>query len=221
MRRATRSHSGLLIALTVVLCAVPPGMSHAVARASAAAGGPSAGVPQAGGAADEREQGRALLHRGKAGEALIHLERALRAFQAAGDKSGEASTRDLMGELYERQGRYDVALQNYNAAYDLYAALALAESRQGQLASALSTQENAYDSNLMLAKIGQMYYRRGDADRARAAFGRMRVTKPETDQLKAAQNAKSGAETKVSRAKGLGSSIRGVFGGRPSTSTPK
>src|SRR5438270_611168 len=219
MRRATRSHTGLLVALTLALCATPPGLSRAVVRAGASAVEPSAEVAQAGGAVDEREQGRALLHRGKAGEALVHLERALKAFQASGDKSGEPSTRDLMGELYERQGRYDVALQNYNAAYDLYAALALGESRQGQLASALSTQENTYNSNLMLAKMGQMHYRRGDADAARAAFGRMRVTRPETNQLKAAKNTKSNAESKASKAKGLGGRITGIMSGRPSTST--
>src|SRR5881227_2762522 len=117
MRRVTRSQTGLLVALTFVLCTIPPGLPHA----DASAGEPSSGVAQAGDATAEREQGRALLHRGKAGEALVHLERALKSFQQAGDKSGEASTRDLMGELYERQGRYDVALQNYDAAYDLYA----------------------------------------------------------------------------------------------------
>src|SRR5437868_1602445 len=220
MRRATRSHTGLLVALTLALCATPPGLSRAVVRAGASAVEPSTEVAQAGGAVEEREQGRALLRRGKAGEALVHLERALKSFQQAGDKSGEASTRDLMGELYERQGRYDVALQDYDAAYDLYAALAASDAGQGQLAGALSTQENAYNSNLMLAKIGQMYYRRGDADRARGAFGRMRVTRPETDQLKAAQNSKSSAESKASKARGFGARIRGALGGTPSTSTP-
>jgi CHAT domain-containing protein len=220
MRRTTRSLSGLLVALTLVLCAAPPNLLHADARAGAAAFKSSADVVQAGDAAGEREQGRALLRRGKAGEALIHLERALKAFQQSGDRVGEASTRDLMGELYERQGQYDVALQNYDAAYDLYASLSAGEARQGQLAAALSTQENAYNANLMLAKIGQMYYRRGDADRARSAFDRMRVTRPETDQLKAAKNTKSSAESKVSKAKGLGGGLRGIFGGKPSTSTP-
>jgi CHAT domain-containing protein/tetratricopeptide (TPR) repeat protein len=233
MRRTTRGLSGLLIALTLIICAAPPRPSQASARGGAPADESSAlnvepSTPAAessaeaaqGGAGGEREQGRALLHRGKAGEALVHLERALKAFQQAGDKSGEAATRDLLGELYERQGRYDIALQNYNAAYDLYAALAASEAGQGQLASALSTQENAYNSNLMLAKIGQMYFRRGDADRARSAFERMRVTRPETNQLKAAQNSKSAAESKVSKARGLGAGLRGVFGSKPSTSTP-
>jgi CHAT domain-containing protein len=189
------------------------------ARASARES--SSAVQQAGDGVGEREQGRALLHRGKAGEALVHLERALKSFQQAGDRAGEASTRDLTGELYERQGRYDIALQNYNAAYDIYSALALSESRQGQLAGALSTQENAYNSNLMLAKIGQMQYRRGDADAARAAFGRMRVTRPANDnKLKQAENSKSNAEGKASRARGLRSRITGVMTGTPSTSTP-
>jgi CHAT domain-containing protein len=222
MRRTTRALSCLLAASTC-LCAAPSAAPRGVAHGfevSASASGFSAAVRQAGDAVGEREQGRALLHRGKAGEALVHLERALKEFQQAGDRVGEASTRDLTGELYERQGRYDIALQNYNAAYDLYAALALGESRQGQLAGALSTQENAYNSNLMLAKIGQMYYRRGDAGAARAAFGRMRVTKPETDQLKAAKNTKTNAESKASKAKGLGSRITGIMSGKPSTSTP-
>jgi CHAT domain-containing protein len=216
MRRVTRSHPALLVTLALVFCAAPPGL----ARAAASAVETSTEAAQAGGAVEEREQGRALLHRGKAGEALIHLERALKSFQQAGDRSGEASTRDLMGELYERQGQYEVALQNYDAAYDLYAALAAEEGRQGQLAGALSTQESAYNSNLMLAKIGQMYYRRGDADRAREAFDRMRVTRPETNQLKAAQNTKSSAESKVSKARGFGARIRGALSGTPSTSTP-
>jgi CHAT domain-containing protein len=216
MRRIKSSFAGLLIA-SISLCALPAraGLSPRVLTPPA----PSESA-QAGDAAGEREQGRALLRRGKAGEALVHLERALKAFQQAGDRVGEASTRDLMGELYERQGQYDVALQNYDAAYDLYASLSAGEARQGQLAAALSTQENAYNANLMLAKIGQMYYRRGDADRARAAFDRMRVARPETDQLKAAKNTKSSAESKVSKAKGLGGGLRGIFGGKPSTSTP-
>src|SRR5205085_11011711 len=151
MRRATRSHTGLLVALTLALCATPPGLSRAVVRAGASAVEPSAEVAQAGGAVEEREQGRALLHRGKAGEALVHLERALKSFQQAGDKSGEASARDLMGELYERQGRYDVALQNYEAAYDIYSAMAASEGQQGALAASLSTQEGTYNANLMLA----------------------------------------------------------------------
>src|ERR1043165_4220760 len=84
-----------------------------------------ASIPQnrkAQGAGAERDLGRELLHRGRAGEALVHLENALKAFKASGDRAGEASTRDLLGELYEQQGRYDLAQEHYTAAQELYAA---------------------------------------------------------------------------------------------------
>jgi CHAT domain-containing protein len=197
------------------MCGVPKGAS-----ARALTTNSLAEVQQASGAFAEREQGRALLRRGKASEALIHLERALKSFQQAGDRPGEAATRDLIGELYERQGRYDIALENYNAAYDIYAALAVGESSQNVIAGALSTQEGTYNANLMLAKIGQMHYRRGNVEAARAAFGRMRVTRPDPDKLKSLENSKSNAEGTVSRAKGWGARIRGAVSGTPSTSTP-
>jgi CHAT domain-containing protein len=169
---------------------------------------PLSEVPQAGGAAGEREQGRALLHRGRAAEALVHLERALKAFQQSGDKSGEASTRDLLGELYERQGRYDLALEHYRAAHDLYAGAAdggtlpsapvggipgaAAVAAGASASAALTTEESGYNAQLMLAKIGQMLYRRGDIAGARATYARMTVKKPDTS-----------AGGKVKRTKGL------------------
>ncbi|MDT5293139.1 MAG: hypothetical protein QOJ76_19 [Acidobacteriota bacterium] len=171
-------------------------------------------VPQAGSAGGEREQGRALLHRGRAAEALIHLERALKAFQTAGDRSGEASTRDLLGELYERQGRYDIARTNYRAALELYTAAANAgggkvsaakvvESRlpAAGTAAALTTEESGYNAQLMLAKIGNMLYRSGDIAGARATYMQMNVKKPDT-----------GAGGKVKRAKGVFGALGGAIG---------
>src|SRR5687767_2418584 len=83
---------------------------------------PVAAAPQSAGASSEREQGRVLLRRGRAAEALVHLERALQAFRQSNDRTGEASTQDLLGELYDRQGRYDLAFQHYKAALELYSA---------------------------------------------------------------------------------------------------
>ena len=175
----------------------------------------SAGVPQAGGA-EEREQGRALLRRGRAAEALVHLERALKSFRQAGDRSGEASTQDLLGELYDRQGRYDLALEHYRAAHELYAASAMGgrpTSAPGSSklpaagvaavssAASLSAEESGYNARLMLAKIGGMLYRRGDFAGARAAYARMGVTKPDTS-----------AGGKVKRAKGLLGALGGSIG---------
>jgi CHAT domain-containing protein len=196
MRSITRALAFLLV-VSMFLCAVPSGGSRALASVSASTLSTTPAPPdtqQAGDATSEREQGRALLHRGKAAEALIHLERALKAFQQSGSKSGEASTRDLLGELYERQGRYDVALENYQAAHDLYVAAAAGGKVPPQAAAlaALTTEESAYNAQLMLAKIGNMFYRQGDSARARATFSRMSVKKPDTS-----------AGGKVKRSKGL------------------
>lgn len=167
--------------------------------------------PKAEGAGAERDRGRELLRRGRAGEALVHLENALKAFKQSGDRSGEASTRDLLGELYERQGRYDLAQEHYTLAQNLYAAgaqgAAPAAATDGRLpggkvtagvtqgataASGLTTAESAYNARLMLAKIGNMLYRRADYEGARVVFERMNVTKPDTSAL-----------GKVKRAKGI------------------
>src|SRR5437588_7285086 len=63
------------------------------------------GKEQTSGADAEREAGRHALRRGEAGDALVHLESALRLYKG-GDKWGEAATHDLLGELYEQQGHY-------------------------------------------------------------------------------------------------------------------
>ncbi|MDT7809983.1 MAG: hypothetical protein QOJ70_3796 [Acidobacteriota bacterium] len=178
--------------------------SHAADAHEASAPAPE--VPQTGGAAEEREQGRALLHRGRAAEALVHLEHALKSFQQSSDRAGEASTQDLLGELYERQGRYDLALEHYRAAHELYAG----ESASGRnlpslpggrlstvtnaaaASTSLTTEESGYNAQLMLAKMGQMLSRRGDFAGARATYAQMEVSKPDTS-----------AGGKVKRTKGL------------------
>jgi CHAT domain-containing protein/tetratricopeptide (TPR) repeat protein len=183
----------------------------------------TAGSPRAEGAGAERDLGRELLHRGRAGEALVHLENALKAYRQAGDRSGEASTRDLLGELYEGQGRYDLAQEHYTIAQNLYAAgtksatpaipsaggrlpgaagrTATDASMGADAAAGLSAEESAYNARLMLAKIGNMLYRRGDFNGARAVFTQMNVTKPDTS-----------AMGKVKRAKGILGAIGGSIG---------
>ena len=179
----------------------------------------AAASPQTAGASSEREQGRALLHRGRAAEALVHLERALKGFRQSNDRSGEASTQDLLGELYDRQGRYDLAFQHYKAALELYSASAAAgervpASQAGRIpgvgataasaagtASALTVEESSYNGRLMLSKIGQMLYRKGDFEGARDAYARMGVRKPDT-----------GVGGKAKRAKGLLGALGGSIG---------
>jgi CHAT domain-containing protein len=180
---------------------------------------PAAAATQSAGASSEREQGRVLLRRGRAAEALVHLERALQAFRQTGDRTGEASTQDLLGELYERQGRYDLAFQHYKAALELYSAAAgaggkLPAAQAGSIpgvgatagaaagtASAVTVEESDYNGRLMLSKIGQMLYRKGDFEGARDAYARMGVRKPNT-----------GVGGKAKRAKGILGAIGGSIG---------
>ena len=169
--------------------------------AGAASQGPRAVAPAPSGPKEERDKGRALLHRGRAAEALVHLEGALKAFQQAGDRSGQASTQDLIGELYERQGRYDLAERRYQEAYELYAASAKPAGGGRQLAlpggnqpplpgggkvrdageavstvANLSAEERDYNARLMLAKVGRVLDRLGDAARARDYYERLAVS---------------------------------------------
>ncbi|MCA1631749.1 MAG: hypothetical protein LC785_17625, partial [Acidobacteria bacterium] len=101
-------------------------------------------------------EGKALLRRNRAAEAMPRLESALALFTQAGDAAGAAAARDQIGDVFQRYGQYQTALENYRGAYDAFCA-----GRQ---------QANA---NLMLVKIGETGYLAGDAEAARAAFARM------------------------------------------------
>lgn len=120
---------------------------------------------QTGGADAERVAGRSALRQGEAGKALIHLNNALNLYAQGGAKSGEAATHDLLGELYEQQGGFNVALEHFQSAYRIYTT---PPGKPGD-----------YNANLMLAKIGNMHYRQGDLVAARGAYMQMNVKKPD------------------------------------------
>ncbi len=205
--------TGLLIFSTII-CGGPLTFTPAKANAGAS---PAQNI----GAAEARERGRALLRQGKASEALIHLENALKLFQQANSKPGEASVNDLLGELYEQQGRYDVALKRYESAYEFYAVEAARPVNQIEVVKALSPRDFAYNANLMLSKIGSVHFRRGDVARARAAFLRMTVTKPDKSTLEAAAQGSLTSGSPLGGVRNVGRGLGGVFGGgsKPSVSS--
>ncbi len=223
MRHNTRGLAGLLIT-SAMLCVTSPVSLASEASARGFASTSDAPASQIAATTDaavvEREAGRALLRRGKAGEALVHLEKALPLFRASGNKLGEAATQDLLGDLYDRQGRYDVALEHFQAAHEIYTALAVAENAQPDVVAVLSPKDGAFNANLMLAKIGGMYERGGDAERARAAYARMNVTMPERNALKTAQGGQAKVQSKIGKLRGFGSRMKGAVSGTPNASTP-
>ena len=177
MRRVKIALTGLLAAACVLVSSSGNASSKRVAAPHTAA----QSAPKS--ATGEREEGRNLLRRGKAAAALIHLERALGLFKASGDKSGEASTQDLLGELYERQGRYEVARAHYAAALDIYAVPPKggkppkvplgAVARANDAASSafeLAGQESSYNARLMLGKIGNVLNKGGRPEDARTYY---------------------------------------------------
>src|SRR5678815_734016 len=63
-------------------------------------------------------EGRRLLKRGQADKALIQLRNALNLYTAAKNNSGMAAVHNELGDLYLRQGQYQIALDNYQKALD-------------------------------------------------------------------------------------------------------
>jgi tetratricopeptide (TPR) repeat protein len=150
-------------------------------------------------------EGRRLLKRGRADQALIQLRNALNLYTAAKNNSGMAAVHNELGDLYLRQGQYAVALENYQKALDGF----LAVGSKDVVGAAVGLGDDKFNANLMLAKIGDVNFRLGkDAD-ARAAYGRMVVQKPE------------GAASKVGRRfGGLGAITSGIQSGRVSVAAP-
>jgi CHAT domain-containing protein/predicted negative regulator of RcsB-dependent stress response len=150
-------------------------------------------------------EGRRLLKRGRADQALIQLRNALNLYTAAKNSSGVAAAHNELGDLYLRQGQYPVALDNYQKALDGF----LAFEKRDVVNAAVGLGDDKFNANLMLAKIGDVNFRLGKVDEARAAYGRMVVKKPE------------GAASKVGRRfGGFGAIAGGISTGRVSVAAP-
>src|SRR5437879_4439269 len=80
-----------------------------------------AAVPQGNQADAALQEGRRLLKRGQADQALGYLETALNLYTAAKSNRGVAAAHNELGDLYLRQGQYKVALDHYQKAYQAFA----------------------------------------------------------------------------------------------------
>jgi CHAT domain-containing protein len=165
-----------------------------------------------------------LLKQGHADQALGYLETALSLFTQANNPRGIAAAEDGLGDLYLIQGQYKVALDHYQKAYDAFvvargkdqtdqAAANTVAGRAGSTASAAtqtatSMADNAFNANLMLAKMGDTNYRLHRLTEAATSYAMMTVKKPETTAAKASR-----------RFGGLGS-ITSIMSGRPSVGAP-
>ncbi|MBA2340657.1 MAG: CHAT domain-containing protein [Pyrinomonadaceae bacterium] len=169
-----------LLALPLAIVIASTGAPFNIARAEIpdAAPRPASAAPTQAGTDNARRalsEGRALLKRGRASEALVRLDNALKLFTAANDNKGQAAAQDALGELYERQGQYNVALGFYQQAYDSFVR---AGNDESAVAAAAGFSSTKYNANLMLAKIGNANLRQNKIPEARAAYGQMNAQKP-------------------------------------------
>ena len=186
------------------------------ARAGARDPNTVSNLPQTDQAANALQEGRRLLKRGKSDQALSQLQKALNLYTTAKSNHGIAATENELGDLYLRQGEYNVALDHYKHALEGFvgadkkteqnvAAASLVDSR---LANA-NIADDKFNANLMLAKIGDVNFRLGRLAEASSAYGQMQVKKPE------------GTASKVGRRfGGLGAIMGGVSSGRVGVEAP-
>ena len=135
-------------------------------------------------------EGRRLLKRGQADKALVQLRNALNLYTAAKNNSGMAAAHNELGNLYLRQGQYQVALDHYQKALDGFmapdpkkdavnagvaSAVAPAAATAAAGTAAAAVGDDKYNANLMLAKMGEVNFRLGKNADAKAAYGRMVV----------------------------------------------
>src|SRR5688500_14965481 len=101
--KATMMKSISLVCLAGLLC----GPAFATSRSNTPLLSITA-VQQTDQARSELKEGRRLLKRGRADQALIRLQNALNLYTAAKDLQGSAATQNELGDLYLRQGQYTV-----------------------------------------------------------------------------------------------------------------
>jgi CHAT domain-containing protein len=146
-------------------------------------------------------EGRRLLKRGKADQALGQLQKALNLYTAAKNRKGIGAAHNELGDLYVRQGQVKIALGHYQTAYQTLSgavgdeqksaaaastAARMADSTAGTVAeTAASASDTGFNAQLILAKIGDTNYRLGQMGPAASAYGQMTVKKPESAAKKA------------------------------------
>ncbi|MCA1630318.1 MAG: CHAT domain-containing protein [Acidobacteria bacterium] len=135
-------------------------------------------------ATDALRQGRRLLKRGRADQALPLLETALRLYTEANASRGAAAAHDTLGDLYARQGQYARALDHYKKGRENFTA---AETKGNAVKKAAGFSDNSFNSDLMLAKVGETLFRMGQVAESGAAYAQMQVKKPNTGAVSTAK----------------------------------
>src|SRR6476620_2221462 len=185
-----------LVNASLVLGLAATGLSHGSSRTT------TFDAPQTDQAGTALQEGRRLLKRGKADQALGQLKTALNLYTASNNRKGIAAAHNELGDLYLRQGQNKTSLDHYQQAYDALsgalgqeqkeaaaagtAARMVPSARAGEAVdTASSASDTGFNAKLLLAKIGDTNYQLGDFSKASGSYGLMNPQKPESVAKKA------------------------------------
>lgn len=196
MKLNSKKLIGFLVSTSLVLALAVAAISHDNSNSTNRA------IQQADQAGTALQEGRRLLKRGKAAEALGQLQTALNLYTTAKNQRGIAAAHNELGDLYLRQGQNKTALDQYQQAYDALtgvlgqeqkntaaagtAARMVPSTKAGEAVdTAASASNTGFNAKLLLAKIGDTNYQLGDLQTAAASYGQMNPQKPESAAKKA------------------------------------
>ena len=196
MNATARKFIAFVVSTSLVLGLAVVVFSHETSRPTNLA------VQQTDQAGNALQEGRRLLKRGKADQALGRLQTALSLYTASNNRKGIAAAHNELGDLYLRQGQNKTALDHYQQAYDALTGALGQEQRNAAAAgtaarmvpsakageavdTAASASDTGFNAKLLLAKIGDTNYQLGELGPAAASYGLMNPTKPESAAKKA------------------------------------
>ena len=189
MKATATTFVSLILGVSLLLGLNTVAASHEVTTAF------EAPVQQADHASAALKEGRRLLRRGKADQALGQLQTALTLYNTAKNNHGIAAAEKELGDLYLRQGQEKTALDHYQKAHQALtgalskeqqeaaatgSAARLIDSKAATAANtAASVKDTGFNAQLLLAKIGDTNYRLGQMSDAVSSYSRMSPRKPE------------------------------------------
>ncbi|HKB66262.1 MAG TPA: CHAT domain-containing tetratricopeptide repeat protein [Pyrinomonadaceae bacterium] len=196
MNATARRFIAFVVSTSLVLGLAVVALSHETSRPT------NPGMQQTDQAGNALQEGRRLLKRGKADQALGRLQTALSLYTASNNRKGIAAAQNELGDLYLRQGQNKTALDHYQLAYDALtgalgqeqknaaaagaAARMVPSAKAGEAVdTAASASDTGFNAKLLLAKIGDTNYQLGELGTAAASYGLMNPTKPESAAKKA------------------------------------
>ena len=196
MNATARKFIAFVVSTSLVLVLAVAALSHETSRPT------NLVVQQQDQAGTALQEGRRLLKRGKADQALGQLQTALNLYTATNNRKGIAAAHNELGDLYLRQGQNKTALDHYQQAYDALsgalgqeqkntaaagtAARMVPSAKAGEAVdTAASASDTGFNAKLLLAKIGDTNYQLGELRAASVSYGQMNPTKPESAAKKA------------------------------------